>query len=184
MNGIDEEVPAILNDEIDLIGEMVHTDYLDMLTSDPDIAIDSVPRNGYGYYLINCDRYPLNETALRRAWAFALDKQRITNEVWDGFSTPQDSLVPGGNPFSIEDQLTYHYYDATPTEGNRLLDEAGFLDIDMDGIREAPDGSDFTIVLNTADISDPAMLCGEIAEDALQTLGIDIVHEPIPFKSR
>ncbi|TFG33295.1 hypothetical protein EU528_01155, partial [Candidatus Thorarchaeota archaeon] len=183
LSGIPEEVPALLNGEIDLIGEMVTTDYLDMLTTDPNIAIDSVPRNGYGYFVINCDRYPLNETALRRAWAFALDKQRISDEVWNGYSSLQDSLVPRGNPFSIEEQLTYHYYDANPTEGNRLLDEAGFLDIDDDGYREAPDGSDFTVVLNTADISPISMGCGDIGTDALLSLGIDVLHEPIPFNN-
>lgn len=177
----DQQVLALIDDNIDVIGDMIDPVFLDVLMSSQNIAIETTHRNGYGLYTLNCQKYPLNISSFRRAIAFALDKERISDELWDGFSTPQDAVLPSINQFSIEDQLSFHYYTADVAKGHQLLDAAGFLDVDTDGFREAPDGSDFQIVVTSAQESSIAIGAGEIMTEALQNLGIDVIFEPSEF---
>lgn len=169
----DQQVIALQDNEIDLIGDMVDPSFLDTLVESENIEVANVLRNGYGYLTINCAKYPYNITAFRRALAFALDKEAISDDVWDGLSVPQDSVVAQVNPFSIEGQLPYTYYESNVILGNQLLDNAGFLDVDDDGFREAPDGSDFDVLVECASSSNIAIQVGQIAEEALLAMNVD-----------
>ncbi|TET08657.1 MAG: hypothetical protein E3J86_10270, partial [Candidatus Thorarchaeota archaeon] len=60
---------------------------------------------------------------MRRAFAYAFEKTRVTTEVMDGFSIEHDSLVPRPNGWCVEDEFDWHYYDARPDLGNQLLDD-------------------------------------------------------------
>ncbi len=177
----DQQVLALQDNEIDLIGEMVDPAFLDTLTEAANIEVANVLRNGYGYLTINCAKFPLNITSFRRAFAFALDKEAITDDVWDGLSVPQDSVVPRVNPGSIEGQLPYNYYESNIALGNQLLDAAGFLDVDEDGFREAPDGTAFDILVECAQSSTVAIEVGAKAAEALQALDIDASSAPTDF---
>jgi len=179
--GYDEQILALINDEIDLIGETIASDYLPALSSAENIEVANVPRNGYGYLCIKTDKYPLNITDFRRAFAFALDKERICDDVWDGLAVPQDSMLPQVNPFSIEGQLPYNYYEDNVALGSQLLDAARFLDDDSDGFREAPNGSDFSVTIECASSSNVALEVGGIAAEALQALNIDAVSVSAEF---
>ena len=181
IEGDDQQVLALQNDEIDLIGDMVDPQFLDALTEAEDIDVANVLRNGYGYIVINNRDYPFNITAFRRALAFAVDKEAISDDVWDGLSEPQDSCVPQVNPFSIEGQLPYTYYEANVELGNQMLDDAGF-EIDGDtGFRTAPNGDAFDVVVECAQSSPIAIEVGQVFAEALQDLHIDAVSVPTDF---
>ena len=168
-------VRALDLNEIDIIGEYVGPEYLPAWETDTEIT-DS-PINGYGYLSINCDRYPLNITSFRRALAFALDKWSIAGDIYDGLAYPLDTVIPLCNPLSIEGTLPYSYYEPELSEANRLLDDAGFLDIDDDGWREAPDGSDFDIMVDPF-LGDPVLNRTVFyVIDALHSLGIDARYD-------
>jgi ABC-type transport system substrate-binding protein len=177
----DQTVVALLDGEIDLIGSQVDPSFLPQLEETENIEIADVLRNGYGYVTLNTRKYPLNETGLRRAIAFALDKQAVSDDIWDGLSVPQDSPVPQVNPFSIEDQMTYHYYEANIEKGNDLLDAAGFQDTDDDGFREAPNGEDFDILVECAQSSEIAIEVGQKVADALEALSVEAESVPTDF---
>jgi len=181
INQDDQQVLALLNDDVDMIGDTIDPSFLDTLAAAEDIDIASTLRNGYGYMTINTDKYPLNITSFRRALAFALDKEGISDDVWDGLSSPQDSCVPQINPFSVEGLLPYTYWENNVALGNDLLDDAGFLDIDEDGIREAPDGSEFDILIEVAQSSNIAIEVGQYVADALTSLGVDAESVPTDF---
>lgn len=177
----DEEVLALLDNEIDLIGDEIDPSFLQMLMEASDIEVAEKLRNGYGYMSINCAKYPLNITDFRRALAFALDKEAISDDVWDGLSVPLDSIIPQINELSSEGKLPYTYYEANVALGNQLLDQAGFIDVDSDGFREAPDGSDFDIIVEVAQSSGIAIETGQAVANALTTLSIDAVNQPVDF---
>ncbi len=164
---------ALDNNEIDIIGEYFDPSIIDTITTEEKPwEFSNSLRNGYGYFSINCNKYPLNETSFRRAFAFALDKERICDEVWEGLAVPQDSCIPQGNPISSEGQLAFDYYENDSEMGNMILDQAGFLNIDDDSYREAPSGSDIHIYIET-DVS-LGVEVGEVAIDALEELGIEV----------
>ncbi len=177
----DDQIAALLNDEIDLIGSAVDPTFFQTLTEAENVEVVKTLRNGYGYITINCGKYPLNFTDFRRAIAFAVDKQKVSDEVWDGFSEPIDSVIPKVNPFSAEAKLGYSYYSANIELGNSFLDASGFIDIDDDGFREAPDGSDFNIVIECAQSSNIAIEVGKIFEEAMLALDIDTESVPTDF---
>ncbi|MHA2423245.1 MAG: ABC transporter substrate-binding protein [Candidatus Thorarchaeota archaeon] len=177
----DQQVIALQDNEIDIIDQQLDPTYLDTLVEAENIEVANILRNGYGYVTINCAKYPFNITAFRRALAFATDKEAISDDVWDGLSQPLDSMVPATNPFSIEGSLPYTYYESNVALGNALLDQAGFLDVDSDGIREAPDGSEFDVLVECAQSSNIAIEVGVVIADALTALDIDAVSVPTDF---
>jgi ABC-type transport system substrate-binding protein len=155
-------------------GFLTESQVQSLTSADSNITGNQVVRNGYGLFTINCRDYPLNISALRRAFAFAFDKTRIRNEVFNGSTAVHDSLIPTPNEFCIESNLPYRYYDAKPEEGNKLLDAAGFEIDGGTGWRKAPNGAPFNLTIEydpsyrswSADIA-------EIAVDAFLSLFID-----------
>jgi hypothetical protein len=102
-----EDMQALQEGEVDIIGYTIDPSLVPMLSESQNIEVATTLRNGYGFLIINCQKYPYNLTAFRRALAFAMDKNSICDDIWDGFAEPLDSLVPKINPFSIEGQLPY-----------------------------------------------------------------------------
>jgi len=183
ITGPDQQVLALLNNEIDLIGDMVDPQFLPSLQAADNVEVANVLRNGYGYLVIKTNKYPLNITNFRRALAFALDKDAISDEVWAGLSSPQDSCVPQVNPFSCEGLLTYTYYEANVALGNLLLDQAGFFDVDNDTNhwREAPNGAAFDINVECATSSPIAIEVGSRAAATLRALHVNAISTPTDF---
>ncbi|MHA2068936.1 MAG: ABC transporter substrate-binding protein, partial [Candidatus Thorarchaeota archaeon] len=169
----DQQVLALQDNAIDLIGNTIDPDFLIPLELAENVEVTTHLRNGFGYFIINTAKYPFNITAFRRAIAFALDKTRISEEFWNGLAVPIDSCVPYSSPFSIEGTLPYSYYDANPDQGNVLLNMAGFFDVDEDGKREAPDGSDFDVLVEASSSATIVMQICEELNDTLSLLGIN-----------
>ncbi|MHA1480830.1 MAG: ABC transporter substrate-binding protein, partial [Candidatus Thorarchaeota archaeon] len=170
--GESAQVSALENNEIDFIDDGVN---LTLLAGNPDISIANRSRNGYGLTYLNCDRWPLNYTALRRAIAFAVDKYNISNfeYTFDGDSQPQDCAVPIVNPLTQEGQLPYSYYSANISQGNQLLDDAGFT---MGATyRNAPNGSAFQIEVYYYLGSNIHRNISEMFVTALHNLDIDAI---------
>jgi peptide/nickel transport system substrate-binding protein len=84
--------------------------------------------NEYGYPVGN---NVTSDVAIRKALAFGLDRQRICDEALNGYAAPaysENDGMPWSNPESvIEYDLDYAV---------ELLEEAGWVDTDGDGIRE------------------------------------------------
>ncbi|RDE15928.1 MAG: hypothetical protein C4K49_05640 [Candidatus Thorarchaeota archaeon] len=173
ISGYDDQALALMNNDIDLIGDMVDPDYLPELEEAGNVGFARTPRNGYGYLTIKCDKYPFNVTGFRRALAFALDKWEISRVIWENLSEPLDSCIPKRNPFSVEGQLPYSYYEGNLTLGNQMLNGAGFFDVDMDGTREAPNGMDFDVAIDLLTSSPIAVKVGSLVRDTLHALHVD-----------
>jgi len=177
----DQSIISLLNNEIDLIGGKVDPRYLEQLYETEDVEVVNTLRNGYGYCTINCAKNPFNYTSFRRALAFALDKEAISDDCWAGLSQPQDSCVTAVNPWSIEGHLPYTYYEANVALGNEILDAAGF-DIDpATGFRTDPHGNPFDVLVECGHGSEIAMEVGVKIAEALNALNIDAVSVPTDF---
>jgi len=133
--GQDERILLIQAGDIEMDLGFFDPVHYNTLDADPDISIFSAIRNGYGHITINTRDAPLNETVLRRAFAYAYDKTRVTAEVMDGWSQEHDSVVPYSNGWCIEDELPWHYYTNQSTYGNQLLNASGLFPYGPDGWR-------------------------------------------------
>lgn len=81
----------------------------------------------------------LNDPAVRQAIAHAVDKISIANVGYLGYAAPATSVLPTA-------MGAFHNSDIVDTEydlelANSILDEAGYVDSDGDGVREYSDGT-------------------------------------------
>lgn len=87
-----------------------------------------------------CTGHPaLRDRDVRLALAHATDKQKLIDIVLLGYGTPGLTLIPDGLGKWFNDSITDYEFD--PAKANQILDDAGYLDTDGDGVREMPDGS-------------------------------------------
>ena len=98
---------------------------------------------------------PLQDKALRQAFAYAMDNASIAQNFYKGLRTPATTLIiPFFTEFHNPDLEGYTY---NPEKAKEILDEAGYIDVDGDGFREDKDGN--PMVFNFASMSG-----GETAE--------------------
>jgi len=87
-----------------------------------------------------CTGHPaLRDRNLRLALAHATDKQKLIDIVLLGFGAPGLTLIPDGLGPWYNNTLKDYEYDVA--KANQILDDAGYLDKDGDGVRDMPDGS-------------------------------------------
>jgi peptide/nickel transport system substrate-binding protein len=80
------------------------------------------------------------EVKFRQAVAFAIDKQSMIENIYNGLGAPQWSPVSIPSPF-FDDSfgLDYDPYAYNPDKAKELLDEVKLIDVDGDGVREITD---------------------------------------------
>ena len=87
-----------------------------------------------------CSGHPaLLDRNVRLALAYATDKQQIIDVVLLGLGAPGLTLIPDSLGVFYNDAIQDYPFDID--QANQILDDAGYLDTDGDGIREMPDGS-------------------------------------------
>jgi ABC-type transport system substrate-binding protein len=141
------------------------------------------PRNGISCINFNCEKYPLNISGFRRAIAFAFNKSKAVDYVYEGHATLHDSVIPSQNRWCAEDHLDYHYYEADIERGNSLLIDLGFILNATSGFRETPNGEPFNVTVY-ASPSPESRRIAQLTCEALDSLNVDNIHHdyfPYPF---
>ena len=117
----------------------------------------------------NSKMYDLN---LRKAIAYAIDMDAVSKQFYHGLSTPAKSQLSPLFPSLHNPEINGFKQDVE--NAKQLLDEAGFKDVDGDGIREGKDGKPVKYTL-------AMMSGGEIAEPLAQyyiqqwkAIGLDV----------
>jgi peptide/nickel transport system substrate-binding protein len=85
-------------------------------------------KNEYGYLVGN---NVTSDAAIRKALAYGIDRQRICDEALNGYASPAYS-ENDGMPWSNPESAVSFDLDLA----KKLLDDAGWIDTDGDGIRE------------------------------------------------
>ena len=85
----------------------------------------------------------MSDVNLRQAMAYALDIDAAGQNLYNGLQHSSNSIIiPFFKDVYNKDQEGFTY---NPEKAKQLLDEAGYKDVDGDGIRENKDGSKLTI---------------------------------------
>lgn len=130
----------------------------------------------------------MSDLNLRKAMAHAIDVDRVGEEFYHGLRYRADShIVPNFGDF-YDDSLEGYPYD--PDTANQLLDEAGYEDVDDDGVREDPNGEELTINYAARAGSDAAEPIALYFLSAWEEIGLDVqlmedrLHEVNTFYDR
>ena len=117
---------------------------------------------------------------VRLAIATAIDKQALVDRVLQGFGSPGTVVLPPYmTRWRVEPEAPITY---DPAEANRILDEAGYVDTDDDGVREMPNGGqplEFRFVLRSEDpqsITSGEFISGWLDEIGMETK-VDVVTD-------
>nr|CBH39730.1 ABC transporter, solute-binding protein [uncultured archaeon] len=142
------------------------------LVKTENVELCVVPDVGTPLHLIFGYReYPTDVKEFRQAVSYAIDYQAIVDMIAAGYGevagkgyTPP--TVPGHNP-----DLPKLEYNITKAE--EILDNAGFVDQDGDGLREAPDGSKLQIPILPYPHIVGAVRAAEVIDRQLEKVGLD-----------
>ena len=100
----------------------------------------------------------LRDKNFRRGISHAMNRERLIDVAWDGIGIPtQGTISPQAWHFaSPEGQAVYEEWANSYVEydvdlANELLDAAGVVDADGDGIRDLPSGAPFQFVMDLTD---------------------------------
>lgn len=126
-----------------------------------------------------CTGHPaLQDRAVRLALAHAVDKQRLIDEVMLGLADPGLTLIPTGLGSFYNSSIKDYDYDIELA--NRLLDNAGYLDTDNNGLREMPNGGrDLSFTLQWPDSNLYARNEAELLRFMWSQIGVEVVMEQV-----
>jgi peptide/nickel transport system substrate-binding protein len=108
--------------------DAIPTQRVSQLADDDSIHLAVTPSNDYWYLALNEARAPWDDVRVRRAIAYAIDRDAIVAATSYGTAVANQLAIPEGNPWYIR----YDAYRYDIEEAKRLLAEAGTAPVDMD----------------------------------------------------
>jgi peptide/nickel transport system substrate-binding protein len=176
----DAMVQALLAGEIDVIDEAPRT-AIPTLEKAANVEVAVMPSTVIDELILNSHEEgsqpaSLNDPAVRLAIAYAIDKQQIVNVGFLGYADPASVIIPTSMGDWHNSDIQDIPFD--PAEGNRILDEAGYLDRNGDGIREDPDGNPLQYRLYAEDDATETRIL-QIISDGLSQIGISAPPTPM-----
>lgn len=179
----DAMVAALQQGEIDAAQGFPASSW-DALEADPDIEVVAGQQGGFDEIAINggaAEGQPhpaLLDVEVRRAIAHGIDRPAVIEDLWFGLASPLETMSPSADPkwmpeIPEEDQLAYD-----PDRANQILDEAGYMDTDSDGIREMPDGTNPLVIRHAVNTDgDLAGSIGDLMVGWMEEIGIGVELE-------
>jgi peptide/nickel transport system substrate-binding protein len=182
--------------EVDVIG--VQPEQIASVDADANLLRYNFQDDGYDYIGLNLanpenpqpgrdedgnlipqDPHPiLGELAVRQAIAHSLDYQTIIDQVYLGQGYQIAANVLPAVPWAFDDTLAPYEYD--PELAAQILEEAGWVDSDGDGVREK-DGNTLTLALITNAGNTTREDLGVLVQDQLTQVGFQINYEVLEF---
>lgn len=183
--------------EVDYLG--VQPEQLTTLELDSRLEVYKFKDDGYSYIGLNLadpanpqpgldeegnvvdqDAHPiLSDRQVRLAIAHALDYETIISRVYLGQGYPLASNVLPAVEWAYDESIQPYAYDAELAAS--ILEEAGWVDSDGDGVRENADGDTLTLRLQTNAGNTTREDLGALVQDQLNAIGFDIQFEAIEF---
>ncbi len=164
----DARAMALQSGEIDLTNTIDHTS-VSIFENNADYQVSSIisPRVNVAY-MNQAQTRPLHDIELRKAVSYGVDRESYAKLIG---GSAAHSMYSDATPFGNE-KIQALSYDVALAE--KTLDDAGYIDVDTDGYRESPDGSELVLqYLQAADhgSADSAILAAAVQSD-LKNIGI------------
>ncbi|HWV25290.1 MAG TPA: ABC transporter substrate-binding protein [Thermomicrobiales bacterium] len=150
--------------------------------SNPELQIAQVDTASFTFYVLNQnpDRSPLfTDVRVRQAMYYAIDRDVYANTILDGFATRADGPQAVLSPAYAPDRMNT-IYEVDPEKAKSLLEEAGWVDSDGDGIREK-DGVKFSfdMLYDEGEVSYTQGI--PYIQQCWREIGIELIAAATPF---
>jgi peptide/nickel transport system substrate-binding protein len=163
---------ALVGGSGDLTQNTISPLLLDAVLSEPRLKIESARSSVYTYLGLNCEDPILKDPRVRRAIAYAIDRQLIVHTKLRDRALLATGLLPTFH-WAYDGEVDRYLFD--PARAKRLLDEAGYPDPDGDGPKKR-----FTISYKTSSNRFRVAIATVIAK-MLEDVGIGVDLRPYEF---
>ena len=168
-------IVALQNGEIDAMfnySVSVDATLLPLIESDPAIDLGESFSTSTYQICFGWNKYPTNDLSFRLAVSKALDYQLLSDTVSSGVG----SIASAGavSPAALGFNPNVPDNAQNIEEANRILDEAGYLDVDGDGMRELPDGSQMDVKIAIQTVNELSKRIAEVLEINLAAVGVRV----------
>ncbi len=171
----DIQVAKMIAGEIDYKSQAVNLPSVPVLlenkgTGKYNIALrPQISQTAYAFNMTDKDlekRAVFNDVNFRRAMSVAIDRNKINEIAFFNLGKPTQytAIDPDTAPF-ITDELKTSWIDYNPKQAGELLDKAGVVDKDGDGLRDLPSGKKFELNFQYSTQSTPTEMVEIIAAD-------------------
>ena len=163
---------ALVGGSADLTQNTVSPLLLDAVAKQNRLRVETGPSSIYTYLGVNCDDPILRDVRVRKAIAYAIDREKIIRTKFGGRAVLASGFLP---PFHWAYAADTEKYPYDPQKSRALLDEAGLKDPDGNGPRPR-----LTLVYKTSSnhfrIAIAQVIAAQLAE-----VGIEVELRPLEF---
>ena len=160
---------ALQAGEIDAAYGMAYESY--PLFENPGFQFSAIQTSRAFFASMNMTSPVIQDPAVRKAIAMGIDKEGFVAVLLDGHGVPGHGAFPDGFSTFGGEHVTTEGYD--PEGAKALLEEAGWVDSDGDGIREK-DGQKLVIRWLTYPSRQELPLLAESVQATLKAIGIEV----------
>ena len=173
-------VIALETGEADLADGLPHQDVL-RLEADDRFVVSSAVMPGLPQILnINVTSFPMTDIAVRRAMLFGVDRQIMADLLFFGINPAANGPLSSASWAYWPGVEEMYPYD--PERAVQVLEEAGWIDRDGDGIRENAEGQPLALRhVTSSGGSNPKV--AEFVQASLLELGFDYNAEIMPYEA-
>lgn len=180
----DAMVAALQQGELDAIHGFPAGSW-DTLDADPNIEVLAAQQGGFDEIAINGGALPdgqphpaLLDVQVRTAIAHGVDRAGAIEDLWFGHAAFLETVSPSPDLKWIPEIPEEDVFDYDAEQANQILDDAGYLDSDGDGIREMPDGTNPIILRHAVNTDgDLAPTVGDLFSGWMEAIGIGVEIE-------
>jgi peptide/nickel transport system substrate-binding protein len=166
--------------DVDILTEVPPTIW-DGLQGDANLHLVSLPGFSFHHIGFNVSSSSksggnplLLDRTVRQAMSLAVDRNQLVQLALAGHGKPGSVLLP---PALGDWQLQIpaaQQLNANPNKAKQLLDQAGYIDRNGDGVRESPGGKDLSFRLIAIDSTTVDVRAAQLFRDAAQAVGVKL----------
>lgn len=107
---------------VDVALNVLSPDTVEVLRSEEDLTVMEAPGTNYQYIAFNLRDAEFQDVRVRKAIAYAIDRERIIRHLWRNQAQPATGVIPPRN-WTYAPNVTAYSYD--PERARQLLQESG-----------------------------------------------------------